>query len=257
MRIALGIEYDGSAFHGWQAQEGLLTIQANLEEALTKIAAEPIKIFCAGRTDAGVHGVGQVVHFDTQVNRELKAWVMGTNTLLPPSIAVRWAQEVDEQFHARFSAISRRYRYVIYNNTVRSALLATRATLHFSSLDITLMQAGANYLLGEHNFSSFRSSRCESKTAMRNVHFIRVTREEDFIIIDIKANAFLHHMVRNISGALMRVGSGLAEPQWVQDILLAENRQLAAETAPAAGLYLWEVEYPGYVFPHSHKLLLV
>ena len=250
MRIALGIEYDGSDFSGWQAQVGCKTVQGLLEAALSKVAAEPIAVFCAGRTDAGVHASGQVVHFDTQAARVLKAWVFGTNTLLPPSISVRWAVVVDDAFHARFSAVARRYRYVIYNQPVRSALLVRRASLHFQPLDVTRMQNAANYLLGEHDFSSLRSSRCESKTPMRTVHEITVLRQGDLVSFEIEANAFLHHMVRNIAGLLMRVGAGFAEPEWIGEVIAAKDRRAAAETATPNGLYLMQVRYKApYEFP--------
>jgi tRNA pseudouridine38-40 synthase len=256
MRIALGIEYDGYAFYGWQAQTGLNTIQGCLEEAISKIANEPIKLFCAGRTDAGVHAVGQVVHFDTSAIRDHRAWIVGTNTYLPPTIAVRWIQEVDEAFHARFSATARRYRYVIYNQNIGSAILASRVTAYHRPLDIERMQRAASYLLGEHDFSSFRSAQCESKTPIRQIKNIIISRRDQFVTIDIEANAFLHHMVRNISGSLMRIGAGLAEPDWVESVLHAKDRRVAAEMAPATGLYLMEVKYKEpYQFPIDEGML--
>lgn len=245
-RIALGIEYDGSTLKGWQAQQNLPTVQGHLETALTYIANETIQVFCAGRTDAGVHAIGQVIHFDTQAMRELRAWVLGVNTRLPATISVRWAKEVDSDFHARFSALSRRYRYVIFNSSVRSAILANRATLHHSQLNTAAMQEGAQYLLGECDFTSFRSSQCESSTPMRNIHEITVLRQGDFVIIEIEANAFLHHMVRNIVGVLLKVGAGEQSPLWVKTVLDARDRRLAAETAPAAGLYLVKARYPAH-----------
>jgi tRNA pseudouridine38-40 synthase len=253
-RFALGIEYDGHTYSGWQAQTGLQTIQGTLEIALTKIAAEPVKIFCAGRTDAGVHGIGQVVHFDTNAVRVPHAWTLGTNTHLPANIAVRWAEEVDSGFHARFSALSRRYRYVIYNSPIRSAVLAARVTWARYALDVDRMQLAANYLIGEHDFSSFRSSNCESKTPIRHVREIKVWRENDYVIFEIEANAFLHHMVRNIAGVLIRVGRGQDTPESVQQILHARDRRVAFETAPATGLYFIEVRYPEvYLFPTAEK----
>lgn len=249
MRIALGIEYDGSEFYGWQAQEKLLTIQGSLEAAVSKIADEPIKLFCAGRTDAGVHATGQVVHFDTNAVRNMRAWTMGTNTHLPPEIAVRWAQEVDEHFHARFSAIARRYRYVIYNHSLRSALLASRVTWFYHHLNVDLMQLAGSYLLGEHDFSSFRSAQCESRSPMRNLQELTVQRQDDYVIVEIQANAFLHHMVRNIMGVLMEIGSGWKEPDWMLKVLHSKDRRVAAETASAHGLYLVRVIYPeSYTF---------
>lgn len=257
MRYALGIEYNGHDFHGWQAQTDLYTVQGCLEKALSHIAAEPIAVFCAGRTDTGVHATGQVVHFDTQAKRELAAWVMGVNTLLPSSIAVQWAVEVDDNFHARFSALSRRYRYVIYNHPVRSALLATRVTVQYRPLTVTLMQRAAQYFLGEQDFTSFRSSRCEAKTPIRTVYDIQVLDQHPYIVIEIEANAFLHHMVRNIAGSLMRVGRGIEAPEWIKEVLLARDRRVASETASPCGLYLTRVQYPdSYAFPVSDPAIL-
>lgn len=258
MRIALGIEYDGHGFYGWQAQEGLPTIQGHLEEALSKIADEDINVFCAGRTDAGVHATGQVIHFESPVNRDLRAWTQGTNSHLPSSIAVKWSQAVDDQFHARFSALSRRYRYIIYNSPVRPAISALRTTWYPYPLNADAMNQAGQHLMGEQDFSSFRSAQCESKTPMRNVHFIQVTRHDDFVLIDIQANAFLHHMVRNIAGVLMRTGSGLEKPEWAREVLAAKDRRQAAETASASGLYLCQVEYPQSCgFPSANRQLLL
>ena len=252
MRIALGIEYDGHDFFGWQAQENLLTVQGSLETALSTIADEKIKLICAGRTDAGVHATGQVVHFDTNATRNLRAWTLGTNSHLPSSIAVTWAQEVDDHFHARFSAIARRYRYIIHNHSIRPALAAKRVTWYYHPLDVEKMTQAGQFLVGEHDFSSFRSAECQSKTAMRNVHHIHISREKNVVVIDIQANAFLHHMVRNITGVLLQIGSGFKPIPWIKDVLLAKDRRQAAETAPATGLYLCQVSYPApYVFPVS------
>ncbi len=248
-RFALGIEYDGTNFYGWQSQEKLPTIQGELEKALTQIADEKIQVYCAGRTDAGVHALGQVVHFDTNAERNERAWTLGTNTHLPPSIAVRWVREVAPDFHARFSAISRRYRYLIYNHSLRSAVHAGKATWYYHPLAIEPMQFAATYLLGEQDFSSFRSAQCESTTPMRNIHEITLKRENDFIIIEIQANAFLHHMVRNIVGVLMQIGSGLKKPDWMLELLQAKDRRLAAETAPPDGLYLIKVNYSSLEHP--------
>lgn len=250
MKIALGIEYNGNDFHGWQQQDNLPTIQGSLEIALSKIADEQIITFCAGRTDAGVHATGQVIHFETQVERPMRAWILGTNTHLPSSISVRFAQIVDQPFHARFSALSRCYRYIIYNNISRPALLHHQVTWAYEVLNTATMQAAGQFLLGEQDFSSFRSSECESKTPMRNVKKVTVYRINDYVVIDIEANAFLHHMVRNIVGVLMRIGVGYKEPEWIQEVLLAKDRRQAAETAPASGLYLTKVSYPSnYLFP--------
>lgn len=258
MRIALGIEYNGNDFSGWQAQENLITVQGFLENALSIVADEPIKLFCAGRTDAGVHATGQVVHFDTHATRQERAWTLGTNSHLPATIAVKWAQEVDENFHARFSAVSRCYRYVIHNHSIRSAISATRATWHYRPLDVELMHQGGQFLLGEQDFSSFRSSECESRTPMRNVHYLNVTRHGEFVVIEIQANAFLHHMVRNIAGTLMAVGAGVQPPEWIKEVLEAKDRRRAAETAPPTGLYLCKVGYPEpYHFPEASESILL
>jgi len=258
MRIALGIEYDGHHFFGWQAQENLPTVQRCVEEVLSKIADAEIKVFCAGRTDAGVHATGQVIHFETQAKRNLRAWTAGANSYLPHSVAVTWAKEVDDAFHARFSALSRRYRYIIYNNSIRPAISALRVTWYQRYLDVEMMEEAGQFLLGELDFSSFRSAACESKTPMRNVHFIKVTRHGHFVVIEIQANAFLHHMVRNIVGVLMRIGAGLENPEWARVVLAAKDRRQAAETAPATGLYLAQVNYPDlYGFPNADKGLLL
>jgi tRNA pseudouridine38-40 synthase len=258
MRIALGIEYNGHDFHGWQAQHGIETIQGHLEVALTKIANEPIHLFCAGRTDAHVHATGQVIHFDTRAKRHIDAWIWGTNSHLPSSIVVRWAKPVNHHFHARFTALSRRYRYVIYNHPIRPALLHGRASWYYYPLDMQRIKAAANYLIGEHNFSSFRSSQCASKTPMRRVIDYQCYRHGDYLIFEIEANAFLHHMVRNIVGVLLKIGSGVKTPEWMIEVIQAQSRQAAAETAVPDGLYLIRVSYPEeYSFPLSDKLFLM
>ncbi len=258
MRIALGIEYNGQDFFGWQSQEKLLTVQGSLEGALSRIANEPITLSCAGRTDAGVHATGQVAHFDTNAIRTLRAWTLGTNTHLPASIAVKWAEEVDVNFHARFSALSRCYRYIIYNSSIRPAIFAARVTWYHRPLNVEWMQTAGQFLLGERDFSSFRAAECESQSPMRNVHYIKVTRQDDFVVIEIQANAFLHHMVRNIAGSLMMVGAGLKSPEWMQEVMEAKDRRKAGKTAPPMGLYLWRVNYPeAYGFSHRNKDILL
>ncbi len=244
MRIALGIEYDGTGFYGWQRQREVPSVQEALEQALAKVANEPVEVFCAGRTDAGVHATGQVVHFDTSALRDAKAWVMGSNAQLPDQIAVRWAQPVATDFHARFSATARRYRYVIYNHKYRPALLRSGLSHYHQALDVELMQQAAPALLGEHDFSAFRAVQCQSKTPFRNVHHLRIARIGDYIVIDIKANAFLHHMVRNITGSLLEIGMGRRPVTWLAELLASKDRTLAAATAKAGGLYLVEVDYP-------------
>jgi tRNA pseudouridine38-40 synthase len=261
MRIALGIEYNGSSYHGWQAQKnakGLPTIQAALQQALSRIADAPIQLHCAGRTDAGVHATGQVVHFETEAKRHPDAWIWGTNAYLPPEIVVHWAKSVDYGFHARFSAIARRYRYIIYNHPIRPAILASRVTWNYYSLDVSHMQAAAHYFLGEQDFSSFRSSECSSKSAMRNLVALNIARHGNFVVIEVEANAFLHHMVRNIAGVLIRIGAGWEKPEWAQEVLQAKDRKKAAETAPPQGLYLIQVRYPEpYDFPQPAETLIM
>lgn len=251
MRIALGIEYDGSAFAGWQWQPGKRTVQSALEEALAFVAAEPIRVVCAGRTDAGVHALEQVVHFDTAVARKPYSWLMGTNTALPEDLRVLWVREVPEDFHARTSAIARFYRYVILNRPMRSALQRRQVTWHYAPLDAEAMAAAAKHLLGEHDFSSFRAQDCQSRSPNRFMHFIHVRREDDRVVIDLCANAFLHHMVRNIAGVLMAVGSGKQPPEWAGEVLRARDRKAGAATAPAEGLYL-----AGICYPESFGLIL-
>ena len=244
MRIALGVEYDGSPFHGWQDQTGLHTIQGCLTKAISSIANHDVQIHAAGRTDTGVHATGQVIHFDTDVHRHLKSWIYGCNSNMPGSISVRWAQEVSDEFHARHTATARRYRYVVFNHSIRPAIRRTSVSWHYRPLDHELMHKTAQILLGEHDFTSFRASECQSKTPNRNIHSISVVRQNDCVMIDITANAFLHHMVRNIAGSLMSVGSGKQTAEWLGEVLEAKDRKMGAETASPYGLYLVEVKYP-------------
>ena len=244
MRIALMVEYDGSQYHGWQAQAGLHTVQQKLEYALSQVANCDVDVICAGRTDTGVHATHQIVHFDCESERTIRAWMHGANSFLPKDICVKWGREMSEDFHARYSALSRRYRYVIYNAPIRPALLRSNVTWQYRPLDHNAMHEASQYLLGEQDFTSFRSLECQSKTPMRNVHCLSVIRNSDLVVIDITANAFLHHMVRNIAGVLIAVGSGRRTVDWVRDVLLAKDRKLGAETAPPYGLYLSSVIYP-------------
>lgn len=244
MRVALMVEYDGSQYHGWQAQTGLRTIQHMLEQALSRVASHDIEVVCAGRTDTGVHATGQIIHFESEKERTIRAWIHGANTYLPKDICVKWGGEVAESFHARYSALSRRYRYVIFNSSIRPALLRGNVTWQYRPLDAVIMHEAGQCLLGEQDFTSFRSVECQSKTPMRHVHDCRVERMGDFVFIEIMANAFLHHMVRNIAGVLMAVGSGRKPLSWVEEVLLAKDRRMGAETAPPYGLYLVAVEYP-------------
>lgn len=244
MKIALGIEYDGSRYFGWQRQQNVDSVQQKLEDALSIIANSPVDVFCAGRTDAGVHGTGQVVHFETDAKRPLQSWCFGTNAHLPPDIAVKWAVEVPEDFHARFSATARRYRYIIYNHKLRSAILPFGVSHYYHSLDVEKMHEAGQFLLGENDFSSFRAAQCQSHTPWRNVHHLNVSRQGDYIIVDIQANAFVHHMVRNIVGSLIEVGQGKQSAEWIKWLLEQRDRTLAAPTAKAEGLYLVDVTYP-------------
>lgn len=245
MRIALGIEYDGSGFCGWQLQQGeVRTVQGVAEQALGKVANHEIRLTCAGRTDAGVHATEQVVHFDTEALRDERAWVYGANANLPKDVAVLWAKPVADDFHARFSARRRAYRYVIFTREVRPTFLARRVTWHYKALDTERMQAAAGHLLGEHDFSSYRAVACQAKSPIRTLHRLEVTSRGPFIFIDVEANAFLHHMVRNIAGVLMSIGSGERPVDWSREVLLAKDRALGGVTAPPYGLYLARVGYP-------------
>ncbi|ENS4970907.1 tRNA pseudouridine(38-40) synthase TruA [Vibrio fluvialis] len=244
MRIALGIEYDGTQYYGWQRQREVKSVQEELEKALTVIANHPVEVQCAGRTDAGVHGTGQVVHFDTTATRKMVAWTMGANANLPKNIAVRWAKEVPDDFHARFSATARRYRYVIYNHMFRPGIMSSGVSHYHGELDVERMHRAGQFLLGENDFTSFRAVHCQSRSPWRNIMHLNVTRHERYIVIDIKANAFVHHMVRNITGSLIAVGRGEQEPEWIHWLLEAKDRRLAGATAKAEGLYLVDVDYP-------------
>jgi len=244
IRIALGIEYDGAAFYGWQRQREVNSVQAEVEQALSTVANSPTAIQCAGRTDAGVHATNQVIHFDTTATRPLKAWTFGVNANLPANIAVKWAQQVDSDFHARFSATARRYRYIINNQKLRSGILPHGVTHHYRPLDAEKMHEAAQALLGVHDFTSFRAVLCQSKTPFRKVYSVTVERRAEFVILDIKANAFLHHMVRNIVGSLFEIGSGSHPVSWIAELLAEKDRTKAAATAKPHGLYLVEVVYP-------------
>lgn len=244
MRVALMVEYNGGQYHGWQAQTGLRTIQHAVEQALSEIADEPIAIACAGRTDTGVHATSQIIHFDCQKERTIRAWLHGANSFLPKDICVKWGRFMPEDFHARYSALSRRYCYVIYNAPIRPALLRGQVTWQYRQLDDRLMHEAAQALLGEHDFTSFRAVECQSKSSKRHVYQLQVRRKDDFVIIDICANAFLHHMVRNIAGVLIAIGSSRKPVHWAKEVLEAYDRKLGAETAPPYGLYLTEVTYP-------------
>lgn len=253
-RIALGIEYDGSAFKGWQAQvqPGICTVQESLESSLAKVADHPVKTTCAGRTDAGVHAVGQVVHYDSETLRTPQAWVFGTNNYLPPSVRVLWHREVPEAFDARYSALRRRYRYLIYNHPLRPSLLRQGVGWYYRPLAVEPMQAAARYWIGEHDFSSFRAAGCQSRSPVRSIYAIDLYRAGDQVIVDITANAFLQHMVRNMVGVLMRIGAGFEPFTWAQTVLDAKDRRAAGLAAPASGLYLIAVHYPQHFGLPTH-----
>lgn len=243
-RIVLGIEYDGSRFAGWQWQTGKCTIQGVLEQALSQVANQPITVICAGRTDAGVHAYEQVIHFDTSVQRDLRAWMMGGNRNLPEDVRIIWAKPALGDFHARYSAIARFYRYIILNRPMKSALLREQATWYSYALDAEKMHQAAQTLRGNHDFSSFRAQGCQSKSPQRFMYFIDVHRHENQVIIDLSANAFLHHMVRNITGVLMEIGTGKKPVEWTQELLDIKDRSQGGVTAPPFGLYLAGVYYP-------------
>lgn len=245
MRVALGIEYNGSQFAGWQMQKhGTRTVQACVEKALSIVADEAVQVVCAGRTDTGVHATGQVVHFDCHSPRPQKAWVLGVNAHLPDDVSSLWSAEVADDFSARFTATARQYRYVILNRRGRSAIFNSHVTWRHGKLDERLMHQAAQALIGERDFSSFRSSACQAEHARRNIHYIKVSRKGDFIYVDIEANAFLHHMVRNIVGSLMMVGSGEKPVEWMHMLMEVMDRTQAGPTASAKGLYLVRVTYP-------------
>lgn len=244
-RIALAVEYDGSAFHGWQTQEdGVRTVQTELEKALSKVADHPLAVVCAGRTDAGVHATGQVCHFDSDADRDMKAWVMGGNRFLPDDITVAWAVPVADQFHARFSAVRRRYRYVIYNHATPPALFRKQVTWNYRPLDLERMREAAAPLHGTHDFTSYRSVHCQAKSPVKTLHRLQLHRRGPLIILEVEANAFLMHMVRNIAGVLMSIGAGRHDPDWARRVLEARDRREGGVTAPPFGLYLVDIGYP-------------
>ena len=255
MRIALGVEYDGSGFCGWQTQAANCAVQDRLEAALTQIAGVPVATLCAGRTDAGVHALAQVVHFDCAVTRPESAWVRGVNALLPPAVAVTWAQPVADEFHARFSATARHYRYVLLNHPVRPAADYGRVGWFHAPLALESMREAAAYLLGEHDFSAFRSSECQAKSPVRRLARLDIQTQGTYITFDLSANGFLHHMVRNIIGSLVYVGSGRNAPAWMGEVLIRRERKFAAPTFDAAGLYLTGVDYDAaWNLPHRERV---
>lgn len=257
-RVALGVSYVGTRYKGWQTQPGGGTVQDVLESALKAFAVRPLKVLCAGRTDAGVHGINQVVHLDTDLHREPFSWVRGTNTFLPPDISVQWATEVPAHFHARNSAIGRRYVYVLLESAVRPALESGRAGWVFRPLDQAAMERAAAHLLGEHDFSSFRSSMCQSPTPVKTLREIRIRRcgppgaPTAYWRFDFEGQAFLHHMIRNIMGCLIMVGTGVQQPDWVRDVREARDRKVAAPTFSPDGLYFLGPRYaPAFALPEQ------
>ena len=254
MRIALGLEYDGSSFCGWQSQPSGCGVQDYLERALEQIAGHPLRVVTAGRTDTGVHALGQVVHFDTEVLRPDSAWVRGVNAFLPPSVAIQWSKPVTDDFHARFGAVERAYRYVLLNQTVRPGLMQGKVGWYHLPLDVEAMRVAANMLLGEHDFSAFRAAECQAKSPVKHMRAIEIVQQGNFIVFELRANAFLHHMVRNIVGSLIYVGNGKNNPDWMQSLLACADRTMAAPTFSPAGLYLAKISYdPKWALPDSAK----
>jgi tRNA pseudouridine38-40 synthase len=240
----MGVEYDGTHFCGWQQQPGLRTLEESLTAAISLVADHPIELVCGGRTDAGVHAAGQVVHFETSVIRSARAWVLGTNAHLERKLSVAWARPVPDFFHARFSALRRHYRYTIFNRGPRSALHEGRSAWVMAPLDVSRMHAGGQHLVGEHDFSAFRAAECQSKSPVRRLEALQVSRQGLLVHIDVVANAFLHHMVRNIAGLLIEVGRGLRQPEEVRTLLLGRDRRRNAPTAEPQGLMLRRIDYP-------------
>lgn len=243
-RIALVIEFVGTNFHGWQRQPDVPSVQALLEEAISQIVKHPIEVVAAGRTDRGVHAVGMIVHFDTDLELPETAFVFGVNNFLPPSVKVKQAKYMDDAFHARFKAIYRRYQYVILNTPTPSPLLAERVFWHPIPLNQELMQKSADLIVGEHDFTSLRGKDCQARTPIKKVHFCKISRQVDLIIIDIQADGFLHHMVRNIVGVLIKIGEGRQKITWMNEVLAAKTRTAAGMNVPASGLYFCEAGYP-------------
>lgn len=247
MRIALGIEYCGSRFNGWQRLRNGRSVQACVEKAISKVANHEVTVGCAGRTDSGVHARYQVIHFDSEAERDPRSWVLGCNVHLPDDVSVLWSQPVEDRFHARFSAIGRTYRYYIINRIARPGVFAGLVSWECRPLDAECMHESAQVLVGSHDFSGYRALGCQSKSPIRNLRRIEVSRRGEMVMIEVEANAFLHHMVRNIAGVLVSIGKGKARPQWTGEILSGRDRTIGGITAPADGLYLVGIEYPEWV----------
>lgn len=246
MRIAAGIEYDGSAFAGWQTQPHAPSVQDAVEAAFGAVASHAVKVVCAGRTDAGVHAYNQVIHFDTDATRRQRSWVLGANSNLPASVNVNWTREVSDDFHARFGALARSYRYVILNRWVRSAVQANRATWIHEPLDADAMHRAAQYLRGEHDFSSYRALACQANSPIRTIEAISISRTDEWVTLNVTANAFLHHMVRNIAGVLIAIGRKEQPEGWAREVLEHRDRALGGITAPPQGLYFLGPRYPDH-----------
>ena len=243
-RIAACVEYDGSKFCGWQYQVGQPTVQQAVESALSQIANHPVTVHCAGRTDSGVHACGQMIHFETDSHRSDRSWVMGTNSNLPRGVSLLWTKKVSDEFHARFSTLSREYRYVLLNRSVRPSYLEKKVSWFVRNLDVQRMDEAAKQLLGKHDFSAFRSSRCKNKVPTKTIFYIQVNRKQQWVWLDVKADGFLHHMVRIIAGTLIAIGSGNQSTHWAREVLDSGDRTQAGITAPADGLYFVRVNYP-------------
>lgn len=243
-RIALGVEYDGRSFSGWQIQKTSRTVQSCLTEAISLVANESVQLTAAGRTDAGVHALQQVVHFDTDAQRNERSWLLGINSSLPTDINVIWSKPVENAFHARFSAQRRQYRYLILNRPARSAIHANRAWWYFKSLDLIAMQQAAQLLIGHHDFSAFRAKECQAKSPMKTIESLTIKRHDDWLAIDVTAPSFLHHMVRNIVGVLVEIGEARQPVQWAQFVLDSQKRAQGGVTAPPQGLYFIQADYP-------------
>jgi len=244
MKLALGVEYLGTNFHGWQLQKsGIRTVQLVVEDALSMVADKPVRVHCSGRTDAGVHALEQVIHFETDAKRENKAWLYGGNVNLPSDVNFKWVKEVGDDFHARFNATARQYRYKIHNTTVRSSMLASRSLWEPRELDVDAMNIAAKCLIGEHDFSCFRGNLCQAKSPIKNIEYIELTKRGHDITLDIKANAFLHHMVRNIVGTRLKIGRGERSTDWINEVLVSRDRKEAGATAEPQGLYFVKAFY--------------
>ena len=244
LKLVLGIEYDGSAYCGWQRQSHSPSVQAEVEQALSYVANKPVELVCAGRTDTAVHACEQVVHFETDVERSNRSWLLGANCRMPKNIRILWVHPIALSFHARFSAIARSYRYIIQNSSVPGALFHDKVCWEHRELDAMLMHEAAQQLVGEHNFNAFRASGCQAKSPVRTIEYLNIVRRGEFLYLDIKANAFLHHMVRNLAGSLMSIGAGEHDANWLLQVLKSKDRRQAAKTASAAGLYFVQAFYP-------------